>query len=72
MNRPFVGPNLEPPEPPPECLWCDGEGDVQVLTILDAGGREHIITERPFMTCMRCNGDGCEPEPDPYDDPRIP
>ena len=30
----------QPPDPGPECLWCDGTLQVEITSITDVGGEE--------------------------------
>jgi len=70
-------PPLEPPDPPPECQWCEGDREVAVHSVIDCGGNIHDLRadldpNRDQIKCPRGHGSGDEPEPDPLDDPRIP
>ena len=60
----------QPKDPGPECLWCDGTLQVEITSITDVGGEERSLKEYfPFhnqtMTCLRCDGTGVEPRPEP-------
>ena len=56
----------QPPDPGPECLWCDGGKMVEVATIVDVGGNIHPLMGwtggnivqyegRPYeIECPRC------------------
>jgi hypothetical protein len=65
----------EPPEPGPECLWCDGAIDertgysyVDVGSIVDVSGNRHAnFWEPPRTLCPRCDGTGVEPKPERED-----
>ena len=62
----------QPKDPGPECLWCDGGGTVDVASITDVGGKQHQLKDyfpfhNPTMTCLRCDGTGVEPRPEPED-----
>ena len=73
----FPQPPTEPPDPPLECQWCDGQCRVTVHNVLDVAGQVQSVWSLPNATsvevdCPRCDGTGNEPPPDPLDDPRIP
>ena len=77
MTMHFPQPPLEPPDPPLECRWCDGQCRVTVHAILDVGNEVQTVWSLPNATgievdCPRCDGTGNEPPADPLDDPRIP
>ena len=77
MTIRFPQPPIEPPDEPPACTWCDGQGEVTVDAILDVCNQIHRVWSLPNATsievaCPRCDGTGAEPPPDPMDDPRIP
>jgi len=60
----------QPPDPPKECAWCDGQGAVEVAAIYCVLGKTHDLErEYPEVKCPRCGGSGDEPE---QEDPRIP
>ena len=75
----FPQPPIDPPDNP-NCLWCDGTGQVWVHSIVNSSTGEpvNITLDSPGrladyeLPCMRCDGTGTEPNPDPLDDPRIP
>ena len=59
----------QPPDPGPECRWCDGTLQVEITSITDVGGEERSLKDYfPFhnqtMTCLRCDGTGVEPRPE--------
>jgi len=73
----FSQPPTEPPDPPLECRWCDGQCRVTVHAVLDVAGQVQSVWSLHNATgievdCPRCDGTGAEPAPDPLDDPRIP
>ena len=76
LNFSLPGSYYEPPDPPMECLWCDGQRLVCVSAIVDSSNKIHELeAKHQFMyetNCPRCAGSGVEPEPDEFDDPRIP
>jgi len=77
MTTRFPQPPIEPPDEPPVCLWCEGQGEVTLDAILDVSNYVHRVWSLPNATsievaCPRCDGTGAEPPPDPLDDPRIP
>ena len=77
MTMHFPQPPLEPPDPPLESRWCDGQCRVTVHAILDVGNEVQTVWSLPNATnmevdCPRCDGTGAEPPPDPLADPRIP
>ena len=46
----------QPPDPGPECLWCDGTKMVDVGSVIDADGKSHSV---PYglaveVPCPRC------------------
>ena len=55
----------QPPDPGPECLWCDGGGNVSVASIQDVLGKVHVIDfvdeHNVEVQCPRCDGTGVEP-----------
>ena len=61
----------------PDCDWCDGEGEIEVVAVRDAQGREHRLPDISaenkqtgvVAPCPPCNGTGDVLEPD---DPRVP
>lgn len=71
--------DIFPPDPLADCGWCDGEGEIEVVVVRDARGRERRLTDLGFenrqtgvMTyCPSCNGSGDEPELGSFDDPRL-
>ena len=80
QNKVF-GPYFETlPDPPTECWWCDGWTEVEVASIIDAGGQVHSLpvpgqgnyVASYTITCPRCGGRGSEPELDPYENPEVP
>ena len=77
MTMPFSQPPIDPPDPPLECSWCDGQCQVTLHAVLDVSGQVQTVWSLPNATnmevdCPRCDGTGNEPPPDPMDDPRIP
>ena len=50
----------QPPDPGPECLWCDGGGTVDVASIVDVSGNIHQLNQNIFQSrqheipCPRC------------------
>ena len=73
----FSQPPIDPPDPPLECRWCDGQCRVTVHAVLDVAGQVQTVWSLPNATnmemdCPRCDGTGNEPPLDPLDDPRIP
>ena len=73
----FPQPPIDPPDPPLECRWCDGQCRVSVHAVLDVVGQVQSVWSLPNATsievgCPRCDGTGAEPPADPLDDPRIP
>ena len=59
----------EPPDPGPECLWCDGTKIVEVGSIITAGGESmdlqaYFHSHNTMVTCLRCDGTGIEPRPE--------
>ena len=67
----------QPPDPGPECLWCDGGKMVDVASIVDVSGNVHPISQdirgnivqyegRPYeIECPRCREHpGVEPVPE--------
>ena len=55
----------QPPDDGPECLWCDGGGNVSVASIQDVLGKVHVIDfvdeHNVEVQCPRCDGTGVEP-----------
>ena len=46
----------QPPDPGPECLWCDGGKMVDVGSVIDVDGKSHSV---PYgltveVPCPRC------------------
>ena len=77
MTTRFPQPPIEPPDEPPLCTWCDGQGEVTVHAVLDVSGQVQLVWSQlnstsTLVDCPRCSGAGAEPPPDPMDDPRIP
>ena len=78
MTMPFSQPPLEPPDPPLECRWCEGQCTVEVHSVTDVDGKVQRIGPfsynaiAPEIACPHCDGTGAEPPLDPLDDPRIP
>ena len=78
MTMPFSQPPLEPPDPPLECRWCEGQCTVEVHSVTDVDGKVQRIGPfsynaiAPEIACPHCDGTGSEPAPNPGDDPRIP
>ena len=79
MSRPFdpqtfVGPSLEPPEPP-LCTWCEGDTNLIVTQVETGMGTIQlpIQTDHPVLVaCPRCiDNPGVEPALDPRDDPAL-
>ena len=73
----FPQPPIDPPDPPLECRWCEGQTKVTLHAILDVGNEVQTVWSLPNATCIevdcpRCSGTGAEPPGDPSDDPRIP
>jgi len=59
----------QPPDPGPECLWCDGTKIVEVGSIITAGGEsmdlhDYFHAHNATVTCLRCDGTGIEPRPE--------
>ena len=61
----------QPPDPGPECLWCDGGGTVDVVSIVDVSGNIHQLNQDIFQSrqheipCPRCiEHPGVEPIPE--------
>lgn len=69
----FVGPSLEPPEPPPACTWCDGECLVDVAAVYGVDGNRFEVDygHGEQIKCPHCGTSGTEPELDPRDDPLL-
>ena len=50
----------QPKDPGPECLWCDGGGTVDVVSIVDVSGNIHQLNQDIFQSrqheipCPRC------------------
>ena len=64
------GPSLEPPEPPPECLHCEGNCQVLVKEYIDTSAVVHHGTW--WLDCPHCKDNpGVEPALDPRDDPAL-
>ena len=60
----------EPPEPGPECLWCDSTSVVEVASIVGADGKPQNLPRLlspPMIECPRCDGTGVEPRPERED-----
>lgn len=72
-----TGPRLEPPEPPFDCIWCDGSQVVYVTEVKTNVGdirREGFPLPYRFYAstkCPRCDGTGNEPPLDPRDEPAL-
>jgi hypothetical protein len=66
----------QPPDPEPECSWCDGE---QIVAVASVRGGDYKVFTLPNATkydievaCPYCDGSGVEPEPTPEDNPNVP
>jgi len=77
MTMPFSQLPIDPPDPPLECRWCEGQTKVALHAILDIAGQVQLVWNVAHfpdieVDCPRCSGTGSEPPGDPSDDPRIP
>ena len=67
----FQGPPIDPPDPPMECSWCDGQTELEVASVYDSLGNVHVLAtafvphvmqDFPLVICPNCKGMGTEPE----------
>jgi len=50
----------QPPDPLPDCQWCDGGTKVDVSAVIDTAGEVHTV-DAVEVKCPRCNGTGIDP-----------
>lgn len=55
--------DIHPPDPDPECTWCDGLTRIAVVSIVKADGQIVALNDYPEIPCFHCLRDpGIEPE----------
>ena len=59
----MMSPSLEP-QVYPLCAWCDGDGNVEVDTIIDVMGKTHDVTAWHYsvrsIPCPLCDATGLQ------------
>ena len=57
--------HYQPPDPGPECSWCDGQGTVDVDRVTTVNGTTQKLNEWGLAVeapCPRCHSTGEEPK----------
>ena len=57
--------HYQPPDPGPECSWCDGQGTVDVDRVTTVNGTTQKLKEWGLAVeapCPRCDSTGEEPK----------
>jgi len=57
--------HYQPPDPGPECSWCDGQGTVDVDRVTTVDGTTQKLKEWGLaveVPCPRCDSTGEEPK----------